>query len=143
MTNTLQSLPELHNLLTTFGQLSLYKFNCSKSNCSLKQNALHKLQNPPQETTRPLLISLIYPRFVGWQDSIIQNVPTASSSLLVPYPPSSDINIPTGHIPINSQQLHLDGRHPRMKNSIMCTPTSKAGMGAPKLRNYYKAILLN
>lgn len=31
LTNALQSLPVLHNLLTTFGQLSLYKVNCSKS----------------------------------------------------------------------------------------------------------------
>lgn len=36
-----------------------------------------------------------------------------------------------------------DGNCSKVKHSIMCTATSKAGMGAPNLKNYYKAVLLN
>lgn len=35
------------------------------------------------------------------------------------------------------------GKPPRVKQTTVCTMPSKAGMGAPNLKNYYKALLLN
>lgn len=74
-----------------------------------------------------------------------------------PYPKSTFYHTYCTHseLPITFLQSYLNkiqaiittfiwkGKHPRIKKAIMCTPTSAGEMGAPIIKAYFKAIILD
>lgn len=139
MTNPLQSLTALYNHLTHFGQLPLYKINCSKSNlidicltrssvsaglilnaylfrdttdCPFKQHSLNELRSPSQEAAKPLFLPL-RSTHASWAGKLaLTKMFLLLHLLCVSHPPSPTASLLTRYAPVYPQQLHMGQQTP-------------------------------